>query len=333
MDFLRTQIIRSSRFRIAVQARPTSHQIRRFHPTGKAQFISEVLNLSSDLLHGVHSVTGLPWAASIPLTAFIVRMTVALPLQVYSRIHARREGDLSPLLVSWSKHYQDKIRMRRPTSGDERMMPKEAEELLRQQMKERQKLLRKSWKVAPYWKPVNLLQIPVWLSLMEALRAMCGNDRGLLSYIVSLLGSSSGSTTSYLPVEQSLASEGAFWFPDLLSGDPTGVLPLMLTLSILLNVTYGWKTVALSEISKYPFVEMSRHLVFRFLKVIIQILAVNVGVSSYAYGMPTGLMIYWITSSNVATLQSLFLDKYMFARPPLKPWVKMYVGIQQPRNG
>jgi mitochondrial inner membrane protein COX18 len=329
-----TQVIRSSRFRIALQARPASHQIRRFHPTGKSPFISEVLHLSSDLLHGVHSVTGLPWVASIPLTAFIVRMTVALPLQVYSRIHARREGDLSPLLVSWGKHYQDKIRMRRPASGDQRLMPREARELLKHQMKERQMLLRKSWKVAPYWKPVNFLQIPVWLSLMEALRAMCGNDRGLLPYIVSLLGFSSGSTsTSYLPVEQSLASEGAFWFPNLLSGDPTGVLPLMLMLSILLNVTSGWKTVPIREISKYTSVEMLRHVVFRFLKFLIQILAVNVGFSSYVYEVPAGLMIYWIASSNVATLQSLFLDKYMFARPPLKPWVKMYVGIQQPRNG
>jgi len=107
----------------------------------------------------------------------------------------------------------------------------------------------------------------------------------------------------------------------------------MLTLSILLNVTSGWKTVPIHEISKYTSVEMLRHVVFRFLRFLIQILAVNVGFSSYAYEVPAGLMIYWIASSNVATLQSLFLDKYMFARPPLKPWVKMYVGIQQPRNG
>ena len=59
-------------------------------------------------------------------------------------------------------------------------------------------------------------------------------------------------------------------------------------------------------------------------------MAVNVGFASYVYGMPTGLMIYWITSSNVATLQTFLLDKYMFAKPPLKPWLKMHIGVLKP---
>lgn len=262
-------------------------------------------------------------------------MAVAMPLQIHSKIHARRQRDIYPLVLSWRQHYQNMIRERAKERAkarfEDRLLPTEAHSLLRKNVKHKVVDLHKRWKVNKYWQFFPFLQMPIWLSLMEGLRAMCGNDRGLISYLLTF---SSTSTSGEQPIttvfEPSLATEGALWFPDLLAGDPTGVLPITLGISILLNVSTGWKTPRLREISDYPTLEMVRHLASRVLKGVMQSLAVYISLSAYYTGMPAGLMIYWITSTNIATLQSLFLDKYMFAIKPLKPWTKMYVAVLRP---
>ncbi|KKA21491.1 hypothetical protein T310_4449 [Rasamsonia emersonii CBS 393.64] len=211
----------------------------------------------------------------------------------------------------------------------ELILPIQAQSLLRKNVRQKVADLFKRRKVNKYWRFIPFLQMPIWLSLMEGLRAMCGNDKSLISYLLTSSSTTpEQSITSVL--EPSLATEGALWFPDLLAGDPTGVLPITLGLSILLNVSTGWRTPSFGEISDYPRNEMLQHLTFRLLKGGMQTLAIYIGLSAYLTGMPAGLMIYWITSTNIATLQSLFLDKYMFAIKPLKPWTKMYVGILRP---
>ncbi|GAD93252.1 mitochondrial export translocase Oxa2, putative [Paecilomyces variotii No. 5] len=324
--------------RIVLRTRPSSNiisskpfqQRRSFHPTRPSPFINEALDISSSFLHGVHDVTGLPWAASIPLTALIVRMTVGLPLQIYTRIHARRNRDLSPLLLSWRKVYQDQI-MAKAREEKRPLLPFEAEKHLQVEMAKRQRTLRKRWKAARFHGQAAFLQIPIWLSLMESLRAMCGNNSGLVPWLLSLMESGSADPSQYqhLKVEESLASEGALWFPDLLAGDPTGILPLMLAATIWSNVSLGWKTPTFKELADFPRTEMVKQGVLKTIKIFIQFMAINIGINSYVSGMPTGLMIYWITSANIATLQTAFLNKYMFSKAPLKPWMKMHVGLRK----
>ncbi|KAL1854253.1 hypothetical protein Plec18167_000172 [Paecilomyces lecythidis] len=324
--------------RIVMRARPSSNiisskafqQRRSFHPTRPSPFINEALDISSSFLHGVHDITGLPWAASIPLTAFIVRMTVGLPLQIYTRIHARRNRDLSPLLLSWRKVYQDQI-MIKAKEEDRPLLPFEAEKQLNVEMAKRQRSLRKRWKAARFHGQAAFLQIPIWLSLMESLRAMCGNNNGLVPWFLSLMEPESADPSSHqhLQIEQSLASEGALWFPDLLAGDPTGILPLMLAATIWTNVSLGWKTPTFKELADFPRTEMVKQGVLKAIKIFIQFMAINIGINSYMSGMPTGLMIYWISSANIATLQTTFLNKYMFSKAPLKPWMKMHVGLRK----
>ncbi|KAL1988206.1 hypothetical protein VTN96DRAFT_736 [Rasamsonia emersonii] len=322
-----------SRLRPIISSQTSPRQVRCFHLTRPSPFLNEVLQVSSAFLHGVHSVTGLPWVASIPLTALIVRTAVAMPLQIYSKIHARRQRDIYPLVLSWRKHYEKIIMQQRKERAKERyqelILPIQAQSLLRKNVRQKVADLFKRRKVNKYWRFIPFLQMPIWLSLMEGLRAMCGNDKSLISYLLTSSSTTpEQSITSVL--EPSLATEGALWFPDLLAGDPTGVLPITLGLSILLNVSTGWRTPSFGEISDYPRNEMLQHLTFRLLKGGMQTLAIYIGLSAYLTGMPAGLMIYWITSTNIATLQSLFLDKYMFAIKPLKPWTKMYVGILRP---
>lgn len=311
------------------------HQIRQFHATRPTPFINEVLDISSSFIHGVHSFTGLPWVASIPLTALIVRMTVAMPLQMYTKVQSRKEQTLAPILSSWQEHYKREARQQghRPR-GEPLLAPQAVSELVRT-VGSKRRSLHSSWGVHRYWKPVTILQMPVWISVMESLRAMSGNNRGLVPYLLSLLEPASAKEASspHLAVEPSLATEGAFWFPDLLAGDPSGILPLVLTASILLNISLGWKVAPLRELADLSTKELKRRGSARGLRLFLQALALNVGFASFAYEMPIALLIYWITSTNTATVQSLILDKFMFTRSALKHWKRIYVGLPQSGRG
>lgn len=162
---------------------------------------------------------------------------------------------------------------------------------------------------------------------------MCGNTKGLLPYLFPQLvadPADAGTIGAQLAAEPTFAMEGALWFPDLLAGDPTGVLPLFLTASILTNVLSGWKTHRLTDLWDLPRVELIPALALKTLKSIVVLLAMNIGVSAYTTGMPAGLLIYWIASTTTASLQTLFLDKFMFSAKPLKSWRKMHIGVRRP---
>ncbi|KAL4896480.1 60Kd inner membrane protein-domain-containing protein [Aspergillus ambiguus] len=321
---------------LPLRTRRSPRHIRNFHPTRPAPFVNEVLEVSSSFIHGVHSVSGLSWALSIPLTAVIVRTSIAMPLQMFSRLQARKERDLLPLLNSWSKYYSQDLLRRKGQSPDS-ILPPDIRRDLAKCLKKKREELHKRFQVVPYWKGLNFLQLPIWISVMESLRAMSGNDKGLIPYLLSLVepaSRSAGSSPLHLAVEPSLATEGALWFPDLLAGDTTGLLPAALTLSILLNVRAGWKVPPLRDLADLPKPELAKQFVFRGLRAFIQFMALNVGLSAYVSGMPSALMLYWITSSNIATLQTLFLEKYMFAKKPLKPWRQVFIAFPKPwQNG
>ena len=108
--------------------------------------------------------------------------------------------------------------------------------------------------------------------------------------------------------------------------DWTGILPALLTASILFNIRCGWPIGTLKEISTRHRVDMYKGLTAWSFRLLLQAMTLNLGLSAFVHGMPPALMIYWITSTNVATVQNYVLDKYMFARPPLKTWKKIYVG-------
>lgn len=309
------------------------HQVRHFHPTRPRPFIAEALSISSGFIYGIHSITGLPWVASLPLTALVVRTTVAMPLQIYTRIHARRQRDLTPLFYSWFKYYQVEARTNR--SAGPLAVPQAAKSEVLKALAGKQKALGKRWNVARFWKPLNFLQIPIWISIMESIRAMSGSTSGLVPYLLSFMEPSSSAEAGAAlqrAVEPSLATEGALWFPDLMAGDPTGILPAMLTLSILLNIRAGWKAPALSELSDLPRIELAKHLTVKGLRLFIQVLALNIGLSSYYHEMPAALMVYWITSTNTATLQTYLLEKYMVSTQPLKPWRQMHIAYKLPEE-
>lgn len=320
MNSLRSHAYRASIPRHRPSLRPS--QIRHFHPSKPTHSINDILDVSASFIHGVHSISHLPWVASIPLTALIVRTCVGLPLHVYTKINARREREIAPLVSSWAHLFTKK--------GKEGGLTKSE---VAKSIKERQTSLRRAWKVSSMYRYASLIQIPVWISLMESVRGMCGNKNGLVPWLLSMLSDENGSAEHlHLAVEPTLATEGALWFPDLLAGDPTGALPVLLSASIILNIRNGWRTTSRKELADMPKLQMLQNGFWSGLRVFMQVLALNVGASTYFYEMPTALMIYWITSTNVATFQTWFMDKYMFAKPPLPTWSRRYTDYKSPHS-
>ncbi|KAJ5157462.1 uncharacterized protein N7482_008562 [Penicillium canariense] len=306
-------------------------QLRHFHPTKPAPWINEALDASAGLIHGVHNLTGLPWVASIPLTALLVRTAVGLPLQMYTKIHARRERDIAPLKQAWGT-WALKLKEAYVKEGRD---PKAVHKDITREFNDNIKSLHHSFKISSVSRYAPFMQLPVWISLMESIRGMCGNKSGLVPWLLSLIEGNQEATDAavnslHLTVEPTLANEGALWFPDLLAGDPTGLLPALLTASILLNVRAGWKPTPRADLADMPKMEMYRAMTFNGLRLFIQILALNVGFSGWFYEMPAALLIYWISSSNIATLQTYILGKKMFMKPPIPMSSKRYVAFENP---
>ncbi|KAJ6141465.1 hypothetical protein N7470_009855 [Penicillium chermesinum] len=299
------------------------------------------------------------------------------PLQIYTRRHARREQDLAPLTSA--------VR-RSSTVIAQRLGLTKLESETR--YKNRMHHINDKFNLNTSYRYYSLAQIPVFIALMDALRAMSGNRNGLIPWFLSLFepeeptknvgkgmmeanpvhvanapslplggvpGSESASQdflessaqlsadttaaspvassvteTVYRAVDPTLATEGALWFPDLLAGDSTGILPFILTATIITNVTSGLRGPTAQEISRLPKLEMYRAFFFGpGLKSFFKVLAVTAGVTSYMNELPVALLLYWITSTNVATLQTKFLDKYMFKRPAMKSYVPKYVRYEK----
>jgi inner membrane protein COX18 len=160
---------------------------------------------------------------------------------------------------------------------------------------------------------------------------MTGNTNGLFPQLLSWFGGRNDVENLDKIVEPTLATEGALWFPDLLAGDPTGVLPVVLSATLILNIRKGWGIMTPStDLADLPTMQLYQATFFRGLGLFLQLMAVNVGWSAYVSELPAALMIYWITSANVATLQTYLLEKYMFMRPPIPNLQKKFTAFERP---
>jgi inner membrane protein COX18 len=302
----------------------TRLKARHFHSTKPTQFVLDtLLDGSTAVIQGVHTASCLPWVASIPLTALIVRSFVGFPLQFYSRLRAREEKRLQPILSAWNSVLAHETRIKGPQ--DSKTKKETAKKL-----QEYTKRIYSTWGVSTRWRPIMFMQIPVFITVMESLRRMSGNNQGIFAWLMTFNNPEEAAATAVSRLEPSFATEGALWFPDLLAGDQTGVLPVLLTASILGNVMAGWKAKPFAELAELPKMQMYREVTFRGLRVFIQVLACQVGLMSFVNELPTALLIYWITSTNIATLQTWILEKRIFSKTTLKPFQRRYVAFERP---
>lgn len=267
-----------------------------------------------ELLCDLHASTGLPWVLSIPLAALIVRTVIALPLSVYARWQNDKKLSINPMILAWTRLCQRRIIETIKDRGVH-VSPQEAQKRVLELQKVHKREVYKSYGVRRFSSLVPLLQMPAWLSMMEALRRMVGIDGGVLQWLNTLSDPLAGQFP--VAVETSLANEGALWFPDLLSADPYHCLPLLLSGIMFTNITRGWKVPSKEELASKTLGQRRRSRAIIGLKRALQLVSLSIGPVAIAQGFPSGMIIYWLSSTTFATLQTQLLNRYW--APPKVP--------------
>ncbi|CZT12451.1 related to COX18 Protein required for activity of mitochondrial cytochrome oxidase [Rhynchosporium agropyri] len=321
-------------------ALPPHLRTRAFSSTPRPQnILLSTITASHDALTAVHSLTGLPWAYSIPLFAVMLRTTLVLPLAIYTRRSLITKVQISPILQAYKT-----ILIRQTMRENLHFGPVKVQgEVLRKVKAKREELYKRygcgNWKTY-----LGLLQLPIFLSVMEALRKMCASNQGVLGMLLgsdetvvqnaetgaestlASLSPDSGtfeSLLSSIPLESSFATEGMLWFPDLLLPDPYYVLPFVLSGTILLSIFGGSTSHAVIVTTWQKRVKSSMG-------------TVALCIGPLMLNVPSALMIYWITSSTTAYLQALLLDKFMPLPKPiptLEPKGRWMVALGQKPDG
>lgn len=247
-------------------------------------------------LNVIHDYSGLPWWAVIPLVTLALRSTVTLPIAISTRLRAQKQHELRPLISALGPILRAKLAFN-ANKADSALTGPQIEMLA---MKERRKRRVKLYKEhgCEMWKSLfigPLVQLPIWITMSMAVRAMCG-----------------WTVVKGIPVVKSMGAEGALWFPDLLMMDHSGVLPAAVGIITLLNVELTTKAQAQamgttgSEGPKLP------KMMANFARV------GAIALFSIAAQTPTAVCLYWISSSGFSLVQNVLLNKYLPLReePP-----------------
>ena len=285
---------------------------RKFHASPQRPFLDSCFSGTHALITGIHSVTGLPWAATLPLTAILLRVAIIGPLTTYSHNITLQRIALSPLMHAWQHVFRRQVMRDHAALG-----PVACQKLVKKQYAKKWREIVKARGI-PLWKvSLNWLQLPIFLVVIETIRKMSGVGVGLLGLLVKRFKESEdvpqeGAENMPFSVEQSFANEGALWFPDLLLPDPQLILPFVLSGVLFSNIFYH--EVVARKASSTPSKSQQR------IRNILKILALAMG--PLTLQVPSAMLVYWISSSLCALGQNVFLEWYM-PRPkaiiPCKP--------------
>ncbi|XP_064619435.1 cytochrome c oxidase assembly protein COX18, mitochondrial-like [Lineus longissimus] len=228
-----------------------------------------------DLLEQVHSVTGLPWWASIVWSTFLLRTVVTLPAAIYSQKVIVRVELLQPEIIKLTKRLKGEVAM---ATKQFKWKQNFARFKYNSTMKKLISELYIRDNCHPFKASLVLwLQIPMWIGMSFALRNMTGYVpfRGVDAAVLC----------------PDLATEGLLWFSNLTLPDTTFILPVVLGL---LN---------------FAIIEMNvlvRQNPSKFQRVLtgvmrgLSILMVPIGAS-----VPSCMCLYWTTSSFYGLLQNI----------------------------
>lgn len=277
---------------------------RRFHASPQRPFLESCFTGTHSLITGIHSATALPWAATLPLTALLLRVTIIGPLTTYSHSITLQRSALRPLMHAWQHVFRRKVMKDHAALG-----PVACQKMVT-------KLYNKKWREIvnargiQFWKVLlNWLQLPIFLVVIETIRKMSGVGEGLLGLLMKrfkgkeLLQDGTvedGAASTLLSVQQSFAGEGALWFPDLLVPDPHLILPFMLSGVLFSNLAFHEMVARKS--SSTPTKGQKR------IRNILKVVALAIG--PLTLQVPSAMLIYWISSSLCALGQNVLLEWY-----------------------
>jgi mitochondrial inner membrane protein COX18 len=149
--------------------------------------LESTLQVTHDLIWGLHTVTGAPWYLTIPLVAVGVNVVFRLRWTYQARKIAQKRTQLHPLIFAWShKHRRDVLENEKlPNIGDQSKLVHIEKEIQTRTSKTAKSLYREfglqTWKIVL----PQLLAFPAWLVVIETLRRMSGGPTGLLGLFSS----------------------------------------------------------------------------------------------------------------------------------------------------
>lgn len=232
----------------------------------------------------LHEITGLPWWATITLTALTLRLVFLMPLSVYALRSAEKLSRLQPEIEEISKRLKQEVSMAmyefkwdETKAKDEYI--KNMKRLMRDLYIRNNCLPMKS--TASFW-----LQCPLWVSVSYSLRNMTSRA------VNPEFGHHEECT--------SLTYEGTLWFSDLTLTDSTWILPALMGFVTLFNIEMTH--LKIGEDTKYR----------RRLTVFLRCFAlVCVPICST---VPSVMVFYWVNSGFLAAVQNILYDYTPFRR-------------------
>ncbi|KAF1983040.1 hypothetical protein K402DRAFT_308940, partial [Aulographum hederae CBS 113979] len=267
-----------------------------------------LLSAPHDLYVGLHD-SGLSWAVAIPLAALLVRGLLLFPLvSVPTRRAQQRYLMLAPILSGW-KHInrrtcQADYQHHGPTviNNNIYLLSKRFEETAMREA--RCQTWRRNWGI--------FAQLPVFLLMANTMRLMCGSEGGFLSDIVKGMSAPTRFQNLDLPTppsasswfEPTMMAEGLSWCKDLTDADPYFILPALVSSTMFMSVYIT---------TKAPMGFNGKPLPLRPAQAMIRrtLLGASVMIFPFILEMPSGVLLYWWTSS-LCTLGSNTLLDVMF---------------------
>lgn len=275
----------------------------------RRSFVTETISVLTSSIQSIHSVTGLPWWAVIPLTTITLRSLWTLPLAIIQRQRIQKQSELRPIVSAMGPILRLKLAAKAKTaraqeganintggiSGAASSLTYEQIMLLAsKERRNRQKELFKAHGCQAY---KNFLlpafQVPLWIAMSTTFRELSGwND-----------------TSSSSNADPSLMNEGVFWFTDLTTPDPLLILPVALGALVLTNIEWNFKTFQLQSFG----IKRSQRITIFDSMINISRLSV-IFFMTIATQAPTALLLYWISSNVFSVIQNIFLDVYFPTR-------------------
>jgi mitochondrial inner membrane protein COX18 len=239
-------------------------------------------------LENVHSVTGLPWWASLCLSTFMVRTAVTLPLTIYQqKIFARLEKiseEMKELVPEMKK--ETAIAMKMYKWSDE-----EAKRTFVRSMKKQHDLRVVRDNCHPFKSTVVIwAQLPMWISLSMALRNMSAPPLG-------------GDITSQITFLE-LSTGGCLWIPNLVLPDASWIFPVFLGM---VNLTIIELQVANRKNRDEAPSRLQRYIMHFFRGVSVLMIPI-------AATVPSCMCYYWTMSSLCGLSHNLLLMAPKFRR-------------------
>ena len=300
---------------------------RRFHASPPRPFLDSCFTVTHTLITSIHSVTGFPWSATLPLTALLLRLTVIGPLTTYGHSITLQRSALSPLMHAWQHVFRRQVMKDHAALG-----PVACQKIVKERYDRKWREMVKARGVQ-FWKvSLNWLQLPVFLVVIETVRKMSGVGDGLLGLLMKRFKESEDVSqiggvryeaiqdgaipgeiipngafqnpleSTIISTEPAFATEGILWFPNLLLPDPQLILPFLLSGVLFTNIFFH-ESVARRASSSPPSNFQKR------LRNALKIVALAIG--PLTLQVPSAMLVYWISSSLCALGQNVFLEWYM----------------------